>query len=78
MAMCEPFFLTKSSHIEATWQYCELLDTPTPTAKPARAVSLPKLEPCCEGWQLCVGEEDVEALEDGTWALRYPNSIFTA
>ena len=41
-------------------------------------VSLPKLEPCCEGWQLCVGEEDVEALEDGTWALRYPNSIFTA
>ena len=41
-------------------------------------VSLPKLDPCCEGWQLCVGEEDVEALEDGTWALRYPNSIFTA
>ena len=41
-------------------------------------VSLPKLEPCCEGWQLCVGEEDVEALEDGTWTLRYPNSIFTA
>ena len=41
-------------------------------------VSLPKLEPCCEGWQLCEGEEDVEALEDGTWALRYPNSIVTA
>ena len=41
-------------------------------------VSLPKLEPCCEGWQLCEGEEDVEALEDGTWALRYPNSIETA
>ena len=41
-------------------------------------VSLPKLEPCCEGWQLCVGEEDVEALEDGTWTLRHPNSIFTA
>ena len=41
-------------------------------------VSLPKLEPCCEGWQLCEGEEDVEALEDGTWALRYHNSIVTA
>jgi hypothetical protein len=41
-------------------------------------VSLPKLEPCCEGWQLCEGAEDVEALEDGTWALRYPNSIVTA
>jgi len=41
-------------------------------------VSLPKLEPCCEGWQLCEGAEDVKSLEDGTWALRYPNSIFTA